>query len=116
MRGRLTPVPRLNVALTLEAAERQPDGMGGARLVWRALGVLHAQMQSGAGRLRGAQAGAESQLAWRITLRAAPQGDPRRPLPGQRLRMGERLFRIDAVAETGPAGRYLRITALEETA
>ncbi|SDE67871.1 Phage head-tail joining protein [Paracoccus isoporae] len=109
-------VPRLNVPLTLETAEREPDGMGGQRLVWRALGVVYAQMLSGAGRLRGAQAGAESRLAWRIILRAAPPGDPRRPAPGQRLRSGARLFRIDAVAEDGPDGRYLRINAVEEPA
>ncbi|WBU57535.1 head-tail adaptor protein [Paracoccus sediminicola] len=105
---------RLNVPLVLEEKQRQPDGMGGYRVAWRALGVVHAAMKSGAGRLRAAEAGAESVLRWAITLRAHPAGDPRRPLPGQRLRMGRRLFHIEAVAEADEAGRHLRITAQEE--
>lgn len=107
-------VPQLNIPLVLEQPDRQPDGMGGHRVVWRRLGVVHARLQSGAGRLRGAEAGPERVSPWKITLRAFPPGDPRRPAPGQRLRLGARLFRIDAVAETGAAGRHLTISALEE--
>ncbi len=107
-------VPRLNIALTLETGERQPDGMGGYRVIWRPLGVVAARMQAGPGRLRGAEAGPESVSRWTITLRAFPPGDPRRPAPGQRLRLGDRLFRIDTVAEAGTMGRHLTIAALEE--
>ena len=32
--------PRLNVRLALEAPERQSDGLGGYRVVWRQLGFL----------------------------------------------------------------------------
>lgn len=109
-------VPRLTVALVLETRERQADGMGGHRTAWRALGVLHGQMDSGSGRLRGAETGPESVTGWTITLRGFPPGDPRRPAPGQRLRMGARIFRIDAVAEADPLGRHLRIFAQEEHA
>ncbi len=107
-------VPRLNIPLVLEEKDRQPDGMGGYRVVWRSLGIVHAMMQNGAGRMRGGEAGPESVNQWKITLRAFPPGDPRRPAPGQRLRLGGRLFRIDAVAETGAMGRHLTITAQEE--
>ena len=107
-------VPRLNVPLVLEEKDRQPDGMGGYRIIWRALGVVHGRMNSGTGRLRGAEVGAESVTGWRILLRAFPQGDQRRPVPGQRLRMGARVFRVDAVAEQGPAGRHLTVIAEEE--
>lgn len=107
-------VPRLNIPLTLEEKDRLPDGMGGFRIAWRPLGIVYALMRSGAGRLRGAEAGAESVSQWTITLRAFPAGDPRRPEPGQRLRLGARLFRIDAVAEAGAMGRHLTISAMEE--
>lgn len=107
-------VPKLTVPLVLEARERRPDGMGGHRVAWRPLGVVHAAMNRGAGGLRAAEAGAESVISWKITLRAFPAGDPRRPVAGQRLRMGERVFGIDAVAEEGPMGRHLTIVAREE--
>ncbi len=109
-------VPKLTVPLVLETRERQPDGMGGHRSAWRALGVVHAQMDSGGGRQRGAETGPESVVGWTITLRGFPAGDPRRPVAGQRLRMGARIFRIDAVAEADPLGRHLRIFAQEESA
>ncbi|WBU65339.1 head-tail adaptor protein [Paracoccus aerodenitrificans] len=108
--------PRLSVPLVLETGERVGDGMGGSRIVWRAVGVVYARMKRRSGRLRGAQAGAETLLLWTITLRGFPEGDPRRPVAGQRLRMGARIFRIDAVAEADPAGRFLDIVAKEERA
>ncbi len=108
-------VPKLTVPLTLEAKQRQADGMGGHRAVWQPLGIVYAQMQSGGGRLRGAEAGAESIVGWKITLRAFPQGDPRRPVAGQRLRMGARIFHVEAVAEAGASGRHLSVTAQEES-
>ncbi|MFV0292842.1 MAG: head-tail adaptor protein [Paracoccus sp. (in: a-proteobacteria)] len=107
-------IPRLNVPLILETKNRLPDGMGGYHTVWNPLGLLHAQMDSGSGRLRGGEAGAESEVGWKITLRAFPSGDPRRPVAGQRLRMGQRVFRVDAVAEADFSGRYLMIAAQEE--
>lgn len=106
--------PRLNVPLTLENAERLSDGMGGFDLCWRSLGVLWAEMRSGSGRETAGEIGAQSVVPWRITVRAAKAGDPRRPRPQQRLRMGKRLFRIDAVAEHDAAGRWLTCFAREE--
>lgn len=107
-------VPRLNIPLVLEEKERQPDTMGGYRVVWRSRGLVHALMQRGVGRLRGAEAGPESVTDWKITVRAFPLSDPRRPLPGQRFRMGARLIRIEAVAEVGAMGRHLIVTGQEE--
>ena len=49
-------------------------------------------------------------------MRGAPQGAPSRPLPGQRLRDGARLFAIDAVTEVVPGGAYLVCHAHEEVA
>ena len=106
--------PMLNVPLVLESPVRQGDGMGGHRVTWQAIGKLWAEMRSGAGRERNGQAGAESVVGWRITVRAAVHGDPRRPRPDQRLRLGSRLFRIEAVAESDATGRYLLCFAREE--
>lgn len=113
MRGAGIP-PRLSVPLVLESPERQPDGMGGFRLHWVAQGRLWAEMRARSGAERFAEVGAQSVVTWAITVRAAPVGDPRRPRPDQRLRGGERLFRIVSVAETGADGRYLICTAREE--
>lgn len=106
--------PRLNVRLSLETPERQGDGMGGHAVIWRQLGWLWAEMDAGSGRERFAEVGPESVVAWRITVRGAPVGDPRRPAAGQRLRLGSRLFRIEAVAERDAQGRWLTCVAREE--
>ncbi|AUH34160.1 head-tail adaptor protein [Paracoccus tegillarcae] len=106
--------PRLNVPLVLESPVRQSDGMGGHRLAWQTVGKIWAEMRAGSGRERSGQAGAQSVVRWRIVTRAAVSGDPRRPGPEQRLRLGERVFRIEAVAESDPDGRYLTCFAREE--
>ena len=106
--------PRLNVRLALEAPERQSDGLGGYRVVWRQLGFLWAELDSGSGRRRSAEVGAESVVSWKITVRSAATGDPRRPAPGQRLRLDRRFFRIDAVAERDHDGLWLTCFAREE--
>ena len=106
--------PRLNTELVLEAPVRQGDGLGGHRVQWQPLGRIWAEMQSGAGSERSGQAGPQSVVTWRIITRAAMHGDPRRPRPEQRLRLGARLFHIDAVAERDADGRYLVCFAREE--
>ena len=111
--------PRLTVPLVLESPVRAPDGMGGFKLSWQPVGQLWAEMRSGAGGERFAEVGAQSVVTWRITVRAALPGDPRRPRPEQRLRMGEgpdaRRFRIEAVAESDPQGCWLVCIAKEES-
>ena len=110
--------PRLAVPLVIESPLREADGMGGYRLVWQDTGRIWAEMRSGAGGERLAEVGAQSVVNWRITVRAALAGDPRRPRPEQRLRMGEdpqaRRFRIEAVAEDDARGRWLVCVAKEE--
>ena len=112
--------PRLTVPVILESTVRVPDGMGGFQLSWQPVGQLWAEMRSGVGGERFAEVGAQSVMSWRIIVRAARAGDPRRPRPDQRLRMGsgtaERRFRIEAVAESDREGRYLVLTAKEESA
>lgn len=104
----------MSVPLILETAGRAGDGLGGYVVRWAALGRVFATMKAGSGRTGLAEVGPESVVGWKITVRAAPEGDPRRPAPGQRFRMGARLFPIDAVAEADAAGRWLVCTAREE--
>lgn len=107
-------VPRLNICLVLEAAQRQSDGLGGYRSVWAPLGNLWAEMRAGPGSAKSAEVGAQSVVGWRITVRGAVAGDPRRPVPGQRFALGSRRFLIDAVAERDLSGRWLVCHASEE--
>ncbi|MDO5647983.1 head-tail adaptor protein [Paracoccus sp. (in: a-proteobacteria)] len=108
-------VPNPNVRLALEQMDRQPDGMGGFTVSWRRLGWIWAEMVARTPRDTGSTLAIGPAVRWHILTRAARAGDPRRPVPGQRLRHGQRLFRIDAVAETDRAGHWLTIHAQEET-
>ncbi|MBY6090277.1 head-tail adaptor protein [Maritimibacter alkaliphilus] len=108
-------IPRLNRALQLETAQRIADGAGGFSEVWQGLGTVWAEVSArGAGRERGGEALPLGQVGWRIVVRGAAQGDPVRPQAGQRFREGARVYRILAVAERDPAGRYLTCFASEE--
>jgi head-tail adaptor len=105
--------PVLSRRLVLEAPDRVPDGAGGYMETWVARGWHWAELvPRGAGREVAASA---SRLSFRITVRSAPQGTPSRPTPAMRFRDGTRLFRIEAVTETDPSGRYLLCFASEET-
>ena len=106
--------PRLCTPLILEQPERVSDGMGGHQLYWRPVARVWAEMRSGSGRERGGEVGPVSVTSWKITLRGARTDDPRRPRPEQRLRMADRIFLIDAVAEDGADGRWLTCLAHEE--
>ncbi|GGE11115.1 head-tail adaptor [Gemmobacter megaterium] len=107
---------RLNRRMVLEARSEVADGAGGLVVSWVALGDLWAAVLPGAGREGGSEAVSLGEVALRITVRGAPEGAPSRPVAGQRLREGARLFRILAVAEADAAGRYLTCHAREEVA
>jgi head-tail adaptor len=106
----------LNRRLVLEEAERSSDGAGGYSSVWKPRGVLWGELKAGSGRERG-DLGlmTVSSTPYRITVRAAPPGSPRRPRPEQRFREGERIFEIISVADTDPEGKYITCFATEES-
>lgn len=106
--------PRPNVPLVLETAAREADGSGGYAIRWTPEGTLYAAMRARSGGTGLAEVGPESVVTWAITVRGAPEGDPRRPRPGQRFRMGTRVFQIDSAAEADAAGQWLVCTAREE--
>lgn len=108
-------LPVLNRKLILETPQSLPDGAGGFVETWTSLGTLWAELRPGTGRERGGDFVTLSTVPFRITVRAAPPGGPSRPRPDQRFREGERLFRILAVTERDPEGRFLLCFSREES-
>lgn len=106
--------PRLNRRLVLEGALRLADGAGGFAEVWEARGTLWAEVSARSGREAEAEGVAVARAGYRITVRAAPQGAASRPVAGQRLRDGARIFAILSVTEADGAGRYQSLWAQEE--
>ncbi|MFB9149629.1 head-tail adaptor protein [Roseovarius ramblicola] len=106
--------PVLNRPLVLEVPERVPDGAGGFAQAWAVRGTLWAALDVRTGRDAGGEALRLGRAGYRITVRAAPQGAPSRPNPGQRLRDGVRLFHILAVTESDAGAGYLTLWAEEE--
>jgi head-tail adaptor len=106
--------PELSRALVLEAPAQVEDGAGGFALSWSMVGTLWGEVTAGSGR---DPAGVEVTLAsvpYRITVRGAPVGSPRRPTPEQRFRDGVRVYHILAVTERDASGLYMTCFAREE--
>lgn len=112
MRGSRTV--HLNRKLTLEEMERTPDGAGGFHDTWAVLGTVWAEVRAGTGREKREEFAHISEVPYRITVRAAPEGAPSRPYPEQRFRDGARVFAITAVADTVGDARYLTCFTKEE--
>lgn len=105
--------PRLTRALVLEAPVRVPDGAGGFAAGWEPRGTLWAEVVPASGGRVAAEGLAPQRLRHRITVRAAPSGAASRPVAGQRLREGARIFAITGVTERDAEGRYLLCFAEE---
>lgn len=108
--------PHLNRRLVLEAPSRTADGAGGFDETWAPLGEVWAEVTARVGSERREAGMPVSSVAYRIVVRAAPQGAAMRPEPGQRFREGARVFMIRAVAERGADTRHLVCFADEEVA
>jgi head-tail adaptor len=106
--------PRLARRLTLEHRQRVPDGAGGYSETWTPLGRLWAAVDARSGQAAAGPVGERSRLGLRITVRAAAEGSPARPVPGQRLRDGGRVFAVHAVGESRSGPLYLDLHAEEE--
>ena len=110
----MQPQPQLTRTLVLEKPTRVSDGSGGFTLGWMVLGTVWADMRAGSGREIAGQVVAVARVPYVIVVRSALVGSPQRPLVDQRFRDGARIFRILAVAETDPGGRYLTCLTDEE--
>ncbi|MBJ3761927.1 head-tail adaptor protein [Maribius pontilimi] len=109
-------LPELNRCLKLEAPLRVADGQGGYTQGWETLGTIWAEIAPRTGRSVSGLEVSLSRMSYRITVRAAPQGAPSRPKPGQRLLDGARVFDIQAVTESRAGVKYLDCFAEEELA
>jgi head-tail adaptor len=105
---------QLNRRLVLEAPVRVLDGAGGHIETWTALGTLWASVSARTGRESASEFLTLSTVAYRIVVRAAPDGAVSRPKPEQRFREGNRVYRILSVAEFDPGAHYLICYAREE--
>jgi head-tail adaptor len=103
--------PDLARRLVLEERVAVPDGSGGFASVWQPLGALWAEVTARTAREDFLAAQPRPRVFVRILVRGSPVGSPSRPRPDQRLREGERIFTILAVAEADPAGRFLEVHA-----
>lgn len=106
--------PRLTRRLTLQSSQRVRDDAGGFTTSWITLGEVWAQVSAGTGRDAELAGLTVSTVPYRIVIRATPAGAPSRPLPGHRLRDGERIFTVLAVTEADHEARYLTVFAREE--
>ncbi|KKL66185.1 hypothetical protein LCGC14_2147480 [marine sediment metagenome] len=108
--------PELTHRLLLEAPVDVAHGAGGLMRDWQSLGEVWAELRVRSGRQAKGAGGALERLTWRIRMRASPPDAPSRPVAGQRLREGARIFVIHAVADDPGMARYLTCFAQEETA
>jgi SPP1 family predicted phage head-tail adaptor len=108
--------PQLNRRMALERAVQAADGAGGYATAWAELGSLWAALTPRSGREANVAGASLSRMSWRITLRAAPEGSEARVRPGDRLRMGARVFAVRAVADDAASALYLSCFADEEDA
>ncbi|MEY4695735.1 MAG: hypothetical protein RIT14_163 [Pseudomonadota bacterium] len=106
----------LNRRLTLEWPQKVADGAGGYATVWQPVGLVWAEVVPGRGDMAGDNEVLVSATAYRITVRAAPQGSPARPQAQQRFRDASRVFHILAVTERDRRGQYLTCFAEEAVA
>lgn len=93
---------------------RTPDGAGGFQEVWNVRGTLWGEVKPGAGTEAANEEVVTAGINFRITVRGAAVGAASRPVAGQRLRDGTRLFRILAVTERDAGGQFLTCFAREE--
>jgi SPP1 family predicted phage head-tail adaptor len=99
------PVGALRRRLLLEAAVATPDGLGGTTQVYETVAAVWAQLEWIAGGERWRRGRPEQVATHRVTLRWRAGVDA-----GQRLRDGDRLFDIRAVAD--PDGGRRRLVCL----
>lgn len=102
---------QLSRRLILEERTVTSDGAGGSVVEWSATGTLWADVRPQSGREVFAGAQPRERVSYRIVVRSAPHGAPSRPRADQRLRDGDRVFKILSVSDRD--ARFLEILAEE---
>ena len=103
------------VRLTPSAAA---DGAGGVVRGWSEGAALWGEVRLRSGGARTGEWGPRERVRARIAVHALPPGHPARPVPGDRLRDGVRLWSVEAVQPEDLTGRYLVlfVTSVREAA
>lgn len=99
---------RLRLRLVLEKPASTPDGAGGATRGWTATGIVAADIRPVRPEERGSGEGIADLVLHKIVIRH--RADVR---PGDRFRIGGRVFLILAVSDPQEDGRYLACLAEE---
>ena len=100
---------RLRLRLTLEHATATPDGAGGSTLAWSTVATVSAEVTPIRADERAVGEGLSDLTLHRVVIRKRSD-----VFGGDRLRLGERIFRIRSVADPDEDGRYLVLTCEEE--
>lgn len=108
--GEGASVGSLRRRLVLETAVTTPDGLGGAAQAFETVAALWARVEFLSGGERWRRGRPEQAATYRVTMRWRAGVDA-----GQRLRDGDRLFDIRAVADPDGSRRRLVCLVLEIT-
>lgn len=107
-------VPQTDRRVALEGRVTTPDGAGGFSAGWLKRGELWAAFTPAQGSA-GQEAGQPSAASrYRVIIRAAEVGSPRRPLAGERLVEGPRRFDILTVGDSALGRGWLSLLVEEE--
>lgn len=100
---------RLRLRLTLEKPTPVPDGLGGATMEWDAVATLAAEVSPLKGEERSVGEGLVDTTRHRIVVRCRDDVSP-----GDRFRLGARVFTIRSVTDPAEDRRWLVCIADEE--
>ncbi len=89
--------PRFTRHLVLQVQEQAADGAGGFVRDWVPRGGLWGEVRMRSGALRHTEFGRTPRLQLRITTHDMAEAHPMRPVPGDRLVDGARVFEVEAV-------------------
>lgn len=105
--------PRLNRRMCLEVRVETANGSGGLTRSWAERAWVWAAVEAASAQELHEGGATLGRIRSRILLRV---GGMERPLPGQRLREGGRVFAIWAVSDADPDARYVTCHVQEEVA
>jgi len=100
---------RLSARLDIETATPTPDGAGGSEPVWSAVATVSAELVPLKAEERDVGEGLGDLVTHRIVIRKRAD-----VAPGDRFRLGTRLFRIRSATDPEEDGRFLVCLCEEE--
>jgi SPP1 family predicted phage head-tail adaptor len=99
----------LRIEMILQEAIEIPDGSGGFMVLWNDIAVVWTAIEAVSPRTEGFGARQQDEASHSVTMRYRPDVKA-----GQRLKRGNRNYRINLVSERDGTERYLTCFVLEE--